>query len=192
MAKTKVNNSKKNRFKSSPGLNKDTLSSPLEALTKEQVNFLDVYQKAVLNISLAAKRCGIGRTTIYKWQNENPAFAEAMKEAEEAMVDMAESTLYKIMFGYSDVKKITKEALDKSGEIRVLHETHEYHIAPNATAVFKFLLNKGKNRGWVDRQIVATETVPADLDDKVKENIDRMNEEERLAFAQSLKAVLGE
>lgn len=192
MAKSKANNSVKNKSKRTSNLKKSPVVPVLDALTKEQANFLDVYQKSVLNVSLAAKRCGIGRTTVYNWQNENPFFAEAMKEAEEAMIDMAESTLYKIMFGYSDVKKITKEALDKSGEIRILHETHEYHIAPNAAAVFKFLLNKGKNRGWVDRQIVATEVVPSDLDDKVKENIQRMSEEERLAFAQSLKAVLGE
>jgi hypothetical protein len=73
-------------------------------------------------ITIAARRLGCGRKTIYEYMKRHPEIVEAREEAEERMLDFAESKLFtKISDG-------------------------------DMTAIIWFLKTKGKKRGYVERQ----------------------------------------
>ena len=47
----------------------------------------------------ACKAAGISRQTVYRWQREDPEFAEQWYEAHENAVDAVESTIYQQAIG---------------------------------------------------------------------------------------------
>ena len=47
----------------------------------------------------AAQAAGISRQTAYRWQREDPEFADAWEEAHENAVDVVESTIYQQAVG---------------------------------------------------------------------------------------------
>jgi len=73
-------------------------------------------------ITLAAKRAGVGLTTIYRYVNEYPTVKQAAVDAKEAMLDFAEGKLF------SKIK------------------------AGDNTAIIFYLKTQGKARGYIERQ----------------------------------------
>lgn len=73
-------------------------------------------------VTSACKIVGIDRTMFYKYYNEDPKFAEQVKDIQEVAIDFAESKLY--------------EQIKDS----------------NTTATIFFLKTKGKGRGYVEKQ----------------------------------------
>ena len=78
-------------------------------------------------LTLAAKRAGLGYTTVWRYTQDYPSVAQAVMEAKEKMLDFTESKLY---------EKI------KEGD--------------NAAIIF-FLKTQGKKRGYIERQEVTGE-----------------------------------
>lgn len=78
-------------------------------------------------LTLAAKKAGLGYSTVWRYTQEFPAVKQAVIEAKERMLDFAEGKLY---------EKI------KSGD--------------NAAIIF-YLKTQGKARGYVERQEVTGE-----------------------------------
>ncbi len=80
--------------------------------------FIDAFERAACNITLASKNTNIDRTTYYGWMEKDPKFKAAIEVHEAAMVDIAESQLFKNL------------------------------RAGKETSLFFYLCNKGKGRGW--------------------------------------------
>ena len=54
----------------------------------------------------AAQAAGISRQTAYRWQREDPDFAEQWDEARENAVDVVESTIYQQAIGGNTIAAI--------------------------------------------------------------------------------------
>lgn len=80
-------------------------------ILEELINF-----KGIVNP--ACNAAGIDRSTFYRWQREDPLFADAVEEVNEICIDFVESKLL--------------ELIDNG----------------NASATFFYLRNKGKQRGY--------------------------------------------
>lgn len=92
-----------------------------QTLTKQQKEFLTVFNQVGGNISMACKQANIkSRTTYYRWL-ENDVFRDAVENVNESFIDLAESQL---------------RAAVSRGDMN---------------AVFFLLKTKGKNRGYVER-----------------------------------------
>jgi transposase-like protein len=69
-------------------------------MRKHQKEFLEVLDKAALNISHACKKINISRNTFYLWMRDFPDFKEAVEELQEADKDFVETQIRrKIMDG---------------------------------------------------------------------------------------------
>ncbi len=92
-----------------------------QTLTKQQKEFLTVFNQVGGNISMACRQANIkSRTTYYRWL-ENDEFRDAVENVNESFIDLAESQL---------------RAAVSRGDMN---------------AVFFLLKTKGKNRGYVER-----------------------------------------
>lgn len=92
-----------------------------QSLTKQQKDFLTVFNKVGGNISMACRQSNIkSRTTYYRWL-ENEEFRDAVENVNESFIDLAESQL---------------RAAVSRGDMN---------------AVFFLLKTKGKSRGYVER-----------------------------------------
>lgn len=72
-------------------------------------------------VSVAAQNCGIGRSTLYRWLEEDEAFKRALEDIREAAIDYVESKLLSLI---------------DSGD--------------TGSTIF-FLKTRGKKRGYVER-----------------------------------------
>jgi len=93
---------------------------------KKREEFLEAYESKANNVSLACKSVGISRQTFYNWLQEDEDFKSKVQDIDEAMLDFAETALY-------------KQIKDS-----------------NTTALIFYLKTKGKKRGYVERQEVQT------------------------------------
>ncbi len=89
---------------------------------KKKAAFLEAYESKANNVSLACKAVGIVRQTYYNWLQEDEQFKNSVQEMDEAMLDFAETALFKQI---------------KDG---------------NTISLIFFLKTKGKKRGYVERQ----------------------------------------
>lgn len=86
--------------------------------------FLEVYEKSFGFVGVACENANIGRSTYYRWLDEDSDFRQRCRDIEEANIDYAENKL--------------------------LSQIRE----GNTTATIFYLKTKGKNRGYVERQEV--------------------------------------
>ena len=97
----------------------------------------------------ACKKVGVGRTTFYGWLNDDEEFAKQVKDIENIALDFAESQLHKQI---------------KSG---------------NSTSTIFYLKTKGKQRGYVEKQINENINKNFDLsnlsDEEFQEQLDKAN-----------------
>jgi hypothetical protein len=84
--------------------------------------FIEIFELSACNVSLSCKKAKIARQTFYNWIEEDSDFAEKIAEAQEGILDMAESML---------LKKVREGS---TSELIFLLKT------------------KGKSRGYVERQ----------------------------------------
>lgn len=84
--------------------------------------FIETYKKKGCNISATCRAIGISRAQFYVRREEDPTIAEALRDAEEAIIDNAESKL-----------------LSKINE-------------GDTVSLLFFLKTKGKKRGYVEKQ----------------------------------------
>ena len=88
----------------------------------KKAQFITELEATMGVVSQACKRCGIDRTTPYRWAREDEKFKEDMEEIQNVVLDFAESKLYELV-----------------------DEKHP-------TAIIFLLKTKGRNRGYVERQ----------------------------------------
>ncbi|MCS7029523.1 MAG: hypothetical protein RMJ44_12510 [Cytophagales bacterium] len=92
--------------------------STIKRVKKDQERFLEALEKSMGLVVHASDSCGISRTTHYIWMQKYPEYAERVRTITERNLDLAESVL---------LKAVKNEDL---------------------TAVFFYLNNKGKSRGY--------------------------------------------
>lgn len=90
-------------------------------MNRKQKRFIKTFtESCACNVSATCKMLNINRRLFYKWMNEQTDFKEAIEDAQESLVDLAETKLQQnIMEG--------KEA-----------------------SIFFFLKTKGKDRGYIE------------------------------------------
>jgi hypothetical protein len=91
------------------------------AKAERKRKFIEVFEAVACNISAACKAINITRQCYLNWKTEDAHFAKSINEAQEAMIDYAESML---------MKKIKSE---------------------DNTAIIFFLKCKAKDRGYIER-----------------------------------------
>ncbi len=102
-----------------------------------------VFKNKVCNISATCDSLGIDRSTFYSWRRKYPELDEKLKEAEESVIDYAETRL---------VEKVN------DGDL---------------TAIIFFLKTKGKKRGYIEgREIDANVSTDIDLKPLTKEELE--------------------
>jgi len=101
--------------------------------------FLKSLEEAYGIISTACNNQHISRQTFYNWKKDDPEFAEAVEDINQAAIDHVES---KLMEKVNGVSAITYNA---KGEPNV------YDLPPSDTAIIFFLKCKAKKRGYVER-----------------------------------------
>lgn len=84
-------------------------------------DIVKVYERKGCNVSATCTALGISRQTFYTWKSKDQELKEMLEEAEEAIIDFAESKL-----------------VEKIGE-------------GDLTATIFFLKTKGKKRGYVEK-----------------------------------------
>lgn len=84
--------------------------------------FIEIFEKSFGFVSIACENAKIGRTTYYRWLEEDSDFRQKCSDIEEANIDYAENKL--------------------------LTQIRE----GNTTATIFYLKTKGKNRGYIERQ----------------------------------------
>jgi len=89
---------------------------------KHKAAFLAAFSTKACNISEGCKAAGIGRQTAYDWQDSDPKFKADMAACKAALIDMAESLLFRNM------------------------------TEGDTTALIFFLKTQAKDRGYVERQ----------------------------------------
>jgi len=62
-------------------------------MAKSKDKFLDVFEKALGNVSIACKNFGINRVTYYDWYNNDPDFRKKADDVKEVRKDFIESAL---------------------------------------------------------------------------------------------------
>ena len=108
--------------------------------------FLMVLKKTMGVIAPASSKAGVSRRTVYKWMENDPEFAQEVKDIKEESIDFAES---KLLENISDKRE---------------------------ASIFFYLKTQGKHRGYIERQenINVEKDEFEDLtDDQLKEKIKR-------------------
>ena len=101
---------------------KEEVDKSTVRLSKKQKKFIEIYGgPALCNISATCEKVGISRRNFYYWKERNEKFREAIEDAEEKNIDMAETKL--------------KHAI----------------LNDDMTAIIFFLKTKGKKRGYVEQ-----------------------------------------
>lgn len=82
------------------------------------------YKKSAGNLTLTADSLGINRRTLDRWREKYPELDEMMRDVEEGLLDLCES--------------------------RLMQQINE----SNLTAIIFYLKTKGKQRGYIEGQII--------------------------------------
>jgi hypothetical protein len=101
--------------------------------------FLKSLEEAYGIISTACNNQHISRQTFYNWKKDDPEFAEAVEDINQAAIDHVESKLMEKVNG------VTIGKYDNEGELQT------YELPPSDTAIIFFLKCKAKKRGYVER-----------------------------------------
>jgi hypothetical protein len=126
---------------------KSTNSTTIKKRSKTDITkalFLEAFERAACNITLASKNVNIDRKTYYNWIEKDAKFKEGVEALEASMVDIAESQLFKNL---RDGKE---------------------------TSLFFYLCNKGKVRGWqsinnIENHVRVGDSIVIKLPEKFKD-----------------------
>lgn len=90
---------------------------------------------------------GVGKTTFYKWKDENAEFADALKRGKEVVDREVENALLKKALGFKET--INQVKVTQSGEI--IPYVVDVFYPPDTTAQIFWLKNR-KPTEWRDKQ----------------------------------------
>lgn len=67
------------------------------SLTKEQLDFLKIFESKLCVVSPSCRAADVGRTTFYEWCNNNPKFKAAVEDCKTSVKDFGESALFSLI-----------------------------------------------------------------------------------------------
>jgi hypothetical protein len=115
-------------------------------------------------ISSVASALNVSRGTIYIWCSKNPKFEEAINDAREAFIDLAETQLQSL------VKGIPKIIINEKGQ----KEFVGWEVPPSESAIIFSLRTLGRKRGYSERSEIDHTTNGKDMNQSIQvEIIDR-------------------
>lgn len=89
----------------------------------------------------------VRRSTVYMWCSKYPEFRQALNDAREQFIDLAESNLRKLVAGVPALET------DENGNKRFAGWIER----PSETAIIFTLKTRGKSRGYVERSEIAAD-----------------------------------
>lgn len=89
----------------------------------------------------------VRRSTVYMWCSKYPEFRQALDDARETFLDLAESNLRKLVAGVPAIET------DENGNKRFAGWIER----PSETAIIFTLKTRGKSRGYVERSEIAAD-----------------------------------
>lgn len=114
-------------------------------------------------INEIADKLGVSRTTVFKYQNDYPDFADALKKGKEIVDSEVENSLIKECIGYTyeETTTTTTAIVDKeTGQITSLEriETRKFtkYARPSPTAIAYYLNNRLPSK-WKNKVVVDAE-----------------------------------
>lgn len=107
----------------------------MDSKKTELINALSDYYGIVTD---ACRKCGVPRSTYYKWLNTDEEFKSAVEETQEEAIDFVEGQLFKKIQGVT--------VTGKDDEV--------FNTPPSDTAIIFYLKTKGKKRGYVEKMEV--------------------------------------
>jgi hypothetical protein len=113
-----------------------------EKIKEKKEHFLEAFEQAAGNVSVACKKVLISRETYYRYLKEDPEFKQKCEEINESLLDMAETML---------LKQIKND---------------------NTTSIIFYLKTKGKSRGYVERSEHLVADEESKLPDWLNQEID--------------------
>lgn len=148
-------------------------------LTSEGLLKLEAWARDGLTDEQIAHNMGIGKTTFYRWKNENREIRESLKKGKEVVDIQVENALLKRALGY-EYKERTKERIFdiESGEHRmVITKEVRKEVVPDTTAQIFWLKNRRPDL-WRDRKEVGVEgslnTASSLTDEELEDRISRL------------------
>lgn len=98
-------------------------------------------------IGNVASALRVRRSTVYMWCSKYPEFRQALDDARETFLDLAESNLRKLVAGVPAIET------DENGNKRFAGWIER----PSETAIIFTLKTRGKSRGYVERSEIAAD-----------------------------------
>lgn len=93
---------------------------------------------------------GIHRSTLDSWCKKSPAIRDALTQYDKQRAAAVEAAIYDACFDRKKKIKITKQAVDRFGDVHDLEETKEV-IIPADVRAQKYWLNNRNPERWTDR-----------------------------------------
>lgn len=151
--------------------------------------FLEHYKSLACNVTQAAKRVKVDRSTIYQWLKDDEEFKQKFYDAKEELLDTIESTLIKRILGYKREYVTTKQSIDqRNGLVRTLKEEHTDYIEPSDKLLMFYLRTIGRNRGY-NEKIEIENTTKYEMDQKEKDMLTKLTPEEKQSFVKLLAKI---
>lgn len=126
-----------------------------EWLEEDKLILLEGWARDGLTKEQIANNIGIGRTTLYEWEQKEPNIANTLKKGREVADYEVENALFKRAIGYTIT--LNKQKVTKDGDVVDIEE--EVHIPPDTTAMIFWLKNR-KAKEWREKQEVSVNTNP--------------------------------
>lgn len=133
-------------------------------------------------INEIAKKLGISRATLFKYQNDYSDFADALKKGKEIADSEVETSLIKECIGYSyeEITTTTTAIINKqTGEITDLEriETRKTtkYARPSPTAIAYYLNNRVSDR-WKNKVVVGASSESGTIEAIAKQMFDKQPE----------------
>lgn len=126
-----------------------------EWLEQDKLILLEGWARDGLTKEQIAKNIGIGRTTLYEWEQKEPNIANTLKKGREVVDIEVENALLKRALGYTI--KIKEQKVDKDGCVHDIEK--EVHIPGDTTAQIFWLKNR-KPKEWREKQEVSVSANP--------------------------------
>lgn len=117
-----------------------------EWLEQDKLILLEGWARDGLTKEQIANNIGIGRTTLYEWEQKEPNIANTLKKGREVADYEVENALFKRAIGYTI--KVNEQKVDKDGCIHDL--VKDVHVPPDTTAQIFWLKNRKPDK-WRDK-----------------------------------------
>lgn len=136
-----------------------------ETHVKPYLDQIPGWYKSMTVRQIAAK-LGVSKTTLYKYADENPELAAALKGGKDGLVDDLKSAIKRRALGYSYTETTTKKTVSNGVVIETVTTTVKKHQPPDLGSIH--LLLKNLDPEWHDADQITIDLKRRELEVKEK------------------------